>query len=84
MPRRNAASCRIEWLQHGHPGVNKRKWTKKEQEALYKIAEKHGKRDWSTIAQELDVSVPVDNSVILSLYFDVHTSLRLDGLLGTV
>lgn len=56
MPRRNAASCRIEWVQHGHPGINSRKWTKKEQETLYKIVERHGQKNWPEIAQELNVS----------------------------
>ncbi|KAM0791295.1 hypothetical protein ACM66B_005767 [Microbotryomycetes sp. NB124-2] len=54
LPGRTVAECKIQWLQHDHPLVNKKQtWTRKEIDDLERVAEEHGHRDWQAIADAL-------------------------------
>ncbi|KAK4054531.1 hypothetical protein OIV83_001025 [Microbotryomycetes sp. JL201] len=54
VPGRSATECRIQWLQHDHPLVNrKRTWSRKESDDLDRVAREHNHRDWQAIANAL-------------------------------
>ncbi|GAA5865724.1 hypothetical protein JCM1840_003233 [Sporobolomyces johnsonii] len=50
--RRSALECKMQWLQHDHPLLNFKKWSKDETAKLLEIVEQHEGRDWVAIAEE--------------------------------
>ncbi|GAA5974137.1 hypothetical protein JCM21900_005960, partial [Sporobolomyces salmonicolor] len=51
--RRSALECKMQWLQHDHPRLNFKKWSKDETAKLLEIVEQHDGRDWVAIAEEV-------------------------------
>ncbi|KAJ2402030.1 hypothetical protein GGI23_000999 [Coemansia sp. RSA 2559] len=54
VPQHKPVECAIQWATQDHPIINKAPWTRKEERRLAEVVERHGARDWVTIAKELD------------------------------
>jgi len=49
--------CKIQWLQHDHPSLNFKKFTKDEIAKLVELVDgERGLKNWEEIAKELGVS----------------------------
>ena len=49
--------CKMQWLQHDHPRLNFKKFSKDEMNRLVELVEVLGMDDWGEIAKELGVSL---------------------------
>jgi hypothetical protein len=53
LPHRTAEECRLKWLRHLSPLINREMWSKEEDERLLQLAQQYGATQWELIAQQL-------------------------------
>ncbi|EAX96507.1 Myb-like DNA-binding domain containing protein [Trichomonas vaginalis G3] len=51
---RSRSQCVQRWSRSLNPLINKTQWTKEEDEKLLRLVNKHGKRSWTKISNEID------------------------------
>jgi myb proto-oncogene protein len=53
LPHRTAEECRLKWLRHTSPLINRSAWSPEEDTALLQLVQCHGATHWEFIAQQL-------------------------------
>ncbi|GAA5925826.1 uncharacterized protein JCM15063_005132 [Sporobolomyces koalae] len=53
LKRRSPLSCKMQWMQHDHPSLNFKKFSKDEMSRMIEMVDERGMQNWEEIAKEL-------------------------------
>jgi hypothetical protein len=51
---RSGIDCKLRWISHDSPSINKSNWTKEEDKLLVSLSRKHRGHNWNFISNELN------------------------------